>query len=103
MQRWCKEKEIELKFIQKGKPSQNGYIERFNRTFREDVLDRFAFDSSEQASDICLCMDVFDTTMKGRTAHWDGTSSPIDFMQERLRGLRHYPHSCMIRISRGNL
>ena len=43
MQRWCKEKEIELKFIQKGKPNQNGYVERFNRTFREEVLGAFNF------------------------------------------------------------
>lgn len=38
------DRNIELVFIQKGKPSQNGYVERFNRTFREDILDRFHFE-----------------------------------------------------------
>jgi len=46
---WTKAKNIELKFIQKGKPHQNGYVERFNRTYREEVLDNFAFENIPQA------------------------------------------------------
>lgn len=49
MEQWCNENEIELIFIEKGKPSQNGIIERFNRTFREDVLDQFEFINLDQA------------------------------------------------------
>lgn len=42
---FTKKKSIELRYIQLGKPMQNGYIERFNRLVREEVLDAYAFHS----------------------------------------------------------
>jgi len=36
---WCENKGIIRVYSEPGKPMENGYIERFNRTFREDVLD----------------------------------------------------------------
>ena len=40
---WCKEHEIEIQFIQPGRTMQNGYIERFNRVYREAILDAYLF------------------------------------------------------------
>jgi putative transposase len=54
LREWCdnKNQNIELVFIQKGKPSQNGYIERFNKTYREDVLDSYLFEDIEFAREL---------------------------------------------------
>ena len=45
---WCKDAGIEWEYIQPGKPTQNSLIERFNRTFRQDVLNSYMFDSLSQ-------------------------------------------------------
>ncbi len=45
---WCSKNGIIIKYIQPGKPMQNGFIERLNRTFREDVLDAYQFDTLEE-------------------------------------------------------
>ena len=49
---WCEARTIDLRYIQPGKPDQNAFIERFNRTYREEVLDAYAFESVSQVQRI---------------------------------------------------
>ncbi len=42
---WAEQHGVLLEFIKPGKPMQNGFIERFNRSYREAVLDMFVFQS----------------------------------------------------------
>jgi len=46
---WAKKHRIKLHFIQPGKPQQNAYIERFNRTVRHEWLNQHLFESIEYA------------------------------------------------------
>ena len=52
MEEWPDEHEVLLDLIEPGKPAQNAYIERFNRTYREEVLDMYAFQSLTEVRDI---------------------------------------------------
>lgn len=49
---FCQNSGIDHVPIQKGKPTQNGFIERFNRTYREDVLDANIFESISQVREL---------------------------------------------------
>ncbi len=43
--RWCAQRGIKVLYIQPGRPQQNAYIERFNRTYRDEVLNAYVFTS----------------------------------------------------------
>ena len=48
---WANSNQITLLFIEPGKPTQNAYIERFNRTVRQEWLELNLFSNIEQAQE----------------------------------------------------
>jgi putative transposase len=42
---WAAEHQVAILYIQPGKPDQNAYIERFNRSYRTEVLNAHLFES----------------------------------------------------------
>jgi putative transposase len=70
---WCNKNAIRIIYIQPGKPVQNAYIERFNRLFREDVLDAYIFE------DLC-----------------DVKSITVEWMEDYNN---YHPHSSLGKVS----
>ena len=52
LESWSEKHDVHLDFIEPGKPAQNAYIERFNRTYREDVLDFYLFSNLAEVRQI---------------------------------------------------
>jgi len=48
MAAWAEEHRVILEFIKPGRPMQNGFVERFNRTYREAVLDMYVFNTLDE-------------------------------------------------------
>lgn len=49
LKEWCAQRGIGSQYIQSGKPVQNAFMERFNRTYREEVLSAYLFHSTHGA------------------------------------------------------
>jgi putative transposase len=51
LQAWAQKHSIRIEYIQPGKPQQNAYVERFNRTDRYEWLAQYQFDSIIEVQD----------------------------------------------------
>ena len=49
---WCQDNGIMIKYIEPGKPNQNACIERFNRSYRTEVLDTWLFRDLDEVREI---------------------------------------------------
>ena len=49
--RWATEQGIRIAYIQPGKPQQNAYVERYNRTIRYSWLSKHLFDTLDEVQD----------------------------------------------------
>lgn len=48
---WAETQGIALSHIQPGKPQQNAYVERYNRTVRHEWLDQYIIETIEEAQE----------------------------------------------------
>lgn len=75
---WAERRGVALHFIQAGKPNQNAYIERFNRTYRREVLDACLFAS---LADVRAETEAWLTTYNTERPHDSlGDLPPLTFL-----------------------
>ena len=53
VQEWCEANGITIKYIQPGKPMQNGFIERKNGSLRRELLNAYLFYSLNEVRQMC--------------------------------------------------
>ena len=49
---WCRANGVMIDYIEPGKPNQNAFIERFNRSYRNEVLDTWLFRNLDEVREI---------------------------------------------------
>ena len=65
------------------KPMQNGYVERFNKSYREEVLDAFSFTRIKEANALSQAWAwIYNNERPHKSL---GYQPPITFAQQRLR------------------
>jgi len=75
---WCAEHGVATHYIQPGKPDQNAYIERFNRTYRTEVLNAHLFES---IAELRVLTDTWLRIYNGERPHDSlGRVPPLTFL-----------------------
>ncbi|GBO82190.1 transposase [Acetobacter aceti NRIC 0242] len=49
---WAEKQEITLIYTQPGNPQQNAYLERYNRTVRQEWLEQYLFESIQDVQEV---------------------------------------------------
>ncbi len=79
---WAKRHGVTIHYIQPGKPAQNAYIERFNRTYREEVLDMYLF---KKIADVQSITDKWLQEYNTERPHESlGNLTPQKFVEKQL-------------------
>lgn len=83
--KWAKRHSITIHYIQPGKPAQNAFIERFNRTYRQAILNQHWFNSIAEAQ--AITDDWLEHYNKERPHQSLGQLAPWQFAKEITNAL----------------
>ena len=76
MKDWLRAQGVEPVFIRKASPQQNCYVERFNGTMRDELLDRELFRTLTEAR-VVINGGSSNTTRSDPTGAWDETAGSV--------------------------
>lgn len=80
LDQWCRDRGVELVFIQPGKPMQNGYIEQCNGSVRREVLNANAFGSLEEVRE--KAREWMEDYNRERPHESLGYKTPLDLLEQ---------------------
>jgi putative transposase len=81
---WCEKEKISIQFTQPGKPMQNGYIERFNGSYRREILDAYLFLDLDEVRQLTQeWMEHYNTQRPHEAL---GNLTPVEWPQKRRSG-----------------
>ena len=81
---WAKKNGVEIKFIQAGKPSQNGLIERLNGTLRTECLNLEWFRGLEELNEQIQQWAVIYNTLRPHSSIWYKTPDELEMQKKNL-------------------
>lgn len=84
LQQWTEERGIELRFIQPGKPSQNGLVERLNKTLRVECLNLEWFPSLAVLNEKIQQWSVIYNTIRPHSSISYQTPDEIELQNQNL-------------------
>jgi len=77
---WAESAGMLIHYIQPGEPNQNAYVERFNRTYREEVLNLYLFESLTEVREITYWWMIDYNEQRPHDALGDLT--PSEYMEQ---------------------
>lgn len=85
---WAEDNGVMLDFIQPGRPMQNGFIERFNKTLRTEILDMYLF---RTLSEVRFLIESWRTEYNEERPHSSlGDMPPVIYARQKLVGDPHW-------------
>lgn len=79
---WAESAGVTILYIQPGEPNQNAYVERFNRTYRQEVLNLYLFQSLTEVREVTYWWMIEYNEQRPHDALGDLT--PAEYMKQNV-------------------
>jgi len=89
LQQWCEDNNIQMQYIQPGRPMQNAYIERKNGSIRRELLNAYLFYSLNEVRVMCSAWRTDYNTERPHKAL--GYLSPVKYAEQNYKSTELIP------------